>query len=53
MLHILYDGEEIGKVVTNHSMTLQEACNLAGIDLDETLGGDPVYDLAKFEMIFD
>lgn len=26
------NGEVIGKVITNHSMTIYEACELAGID---------------------
>jgi hypothetical protein len=43
-------GEVIGEVITNHSMTIWEACELAGIDTDTDEDGnyneyDPEADL--------
>jgi hypothetical protein len=34
-LRVKETGEVIGEVITNHNMTIYEACELAGIDTDE------------------
>ena len=38
MYIVKYDGEEVGKVVSNRSLTDEEVISLAGIDLE---GKDP------------
>jgi excisionase family DNA binding protein len=50
-VQILYDGEVVGEIVTNRSMTLGEALELVGIDPTETDGHcDPKWDYELFEM---
>jgi len=48
---LLYSGEVVGEVMTNHSMTVEETCALVGIDLnemeDETT---PKWDIEFFAM---
>ena len=34
-IKVLYDGEVIGRILTNHSMTINEALDLIGVDPDE------------------
>ena len=42
--------EVIGEVITNHSMTIWEACDFAGIDV---IGEEPEYDAeADLEMVY-
>lgn len=45
------EGNVIGSVVTNHSMTIYEACDLAGIDAGHT--EDYEYDIDKLTMDYD
>jgi len=49
-MKILYDGKEIGNIVTNRSLSIPEALNLIGIDPNEEEGGDPKYDYSLFEL---
>ncbi len=30
---VKYDGEEIGSVLTNHSMSMEEICEMSGVEL--------------------
>ena len=53
---IKFDGEEIGAVTTNHSMTDEEICEMAGVELaitQEDFEGMPEngkYDLDELEI---
>lgn len=50
-VQILYDGEVVGRIVTDRNMTLAEALELVGIDPTETDGhGDPKWDYELFEL---
>lgn len=42
------DGEVIGEVITNHSMTIKEACELAKIDAGHDEDND--YDIDELTM---
>lgn len=50
-MHIIikHEGEEVGRVFTNRSLSTDETLKLAGIDPSETEGGDPKWDYGKFE----
>ena len=51
-MKLLYNGEEVGTITTNHSMTIEEACEILDIDLttqdEEAIGYDP----ELFEMVY-
>jgi len=48
---VRYEGAVVGRVITNHSMTVAEAADLAGIDIDEMVDADtPMFDPAKFDI---
>ena len=49
-LKVLYDGEVIGYITTNKSLTIDEALSLIEIDPNEIDGGDPKYDFELFEL---
>jgi hypothetical protein len=49
-MKLLYDGKAVGTITTNHSMTIDEACNLLGIDPNEMDGQDFKWDFELFEM---
>jgi hypothetical protein len=50
-MKLKYDGEAIGSVTTNHSMTIDECLYLLNIDLNETEDENtPKYDYELFEM---
>ncbi len=49
-MKVLYDGKEIGSIVTNRSLNIPEALSLIGIDPNEEEGGDPKYDYSLFEL---
>lgn len=55
--NVKFDGEIIGSVLTNHSMTDEEICEMAGVDLaitQEDFEGMPEngkYDLEELEII--
>jgi len=44
-------GDIIGRVITNHSMTIYEACDFAGIDAGHT--EDNEYDIDTLTMDYD
>lgn len=56
---IKYNGEVIGSVLTNHSMTLEEICEIAGVELavtEEDYEGLPEngkYDWETLEIVDD
>ena len=52
IMKLLYDGEEIGEIMTNRSLSLTECLDLLGIDIDAQEGGDPMWDYALFKMIY-
>lgn len=33
---VMYNGEEIGRILRNHTMTEEEICDFAGIELART-----------------
>ena len=45
------DGNVVGRVITNHSMTIYEACELAGIDAGHTEDND--YDIDTLYMDYE
>jgi hypothetical protein len=49
-MKILYDGKEIGNIVTNRSLSIPEALSLISIDPNEEEDGDPKYDYSLFEL---
>ena len=49
-VQILYDGEVVGRIVTDRNMTLGEALELVGIDPNEQEGGIDKWDYELFEM---
>ena len=51
-MKVLYDGEKIGEIMTNRSLSLTECFDLLGIDITEEEGGDPVWDYDLFEMVY-
>lgn len=50
-MHIIikHEGNEVGRVFTNRSLTTDETLRLAGIDVNEMKGGDPVWNYEAFE----
>jgi general stress protein YciG len=53
-MNVLYDGKVIGKITTNHSMTVWEALALIGIDPNEMEDENtPRYDSGLFDMDYD
>jgi len=52
IMKVLYDGEKIGEIMTNRSLSLTECFDLLGIDITEEEGGDPVWDYALFSMVY-
>jgi hypothetical protein len=49
-MKLFYDGKQIGEVTTNRNLSIEEACALCDIDLNEESNGDPVWDCELFEM---
>lgn len=54
-MKVYYDGKQIGDILTNRSMTIDEALELLGIDPNER---DPqsdefIYDFELFETRYD
>jgi len=49
-MKLFYENEEIGDILTNRSLTIDECLELLNIDIYETDGGDPVWDYEKFRM---
>lgn len=51
-MHIIikHEGEFVGRVFTNRSLTTDETLYLAGIDVEEMDGGDPKWDYNAFEL---
>ena len=54
---VKYDGEVIGSVLTNHSMTHEEICKMAGVELAITeedfmnMPENGMYDLGELEIV--
>jgi len=51
-MELLYNGEKIGEIMTNRSLSLEECFGLLGIDITEEESGDPVWDYALFKMVY-
>ena len=49
-LRVTYDGKEIGRILSNRSMTIGEALGVLGIDPTEMDGNDPVWDFELFDL---
>lgn len=51
-MHIIikHEGDEVGRVFTNRSLTTDETLRLAGIDANEMSGGDPKWNCDAFEL---
>lgn len=41
---VKHDGEVIATIETNHSMSIMDALEIAGVDIDEQEGGEYKYD---------
>lgn len=53
-IKVLYDGEHVGTVHTNRTLTTWEAVELAGIDINEMLDEDtPRYAPELFELVYE
>jgi hypothetical protein len=52
-MKITYEGKEIGNITTNRSMTIEEALDLIGVDINEMDNGDPKWDINQFAMDYD
>lgn len=53
-IKVLYDGEHVGTVHTNQSLTTWEVIELAGIDIEEMVGEDTrMYDPELFELVYE
>ena len=51
---VLYDGEVLGRVLTNKNLTLEEALELIDVDINEMIDEDtPRYAPELFEMIYE
>ena len=51
-MKVLYDGEKIGEIMTNRSLSLEDCFDLLDIDINAQEGGDPVWDYDLFKMIY-
>ena len=49
---VLYDGEVLGRITTNRSLTIDEALSLIGVNPFEMDGGDPKWDYELFELVY-
>lgn len=49
-MKVKYNGETIGTITTNHSMSIDDALSIIGIDPNEMDGQDFKYDFELFEM---
>ena len=49
---VLYNGKVVGKITTNHSLSIEDAVSLLNIDINEMDGGDPVWDIELFRLEF-
>jgi len=49
-MKLLYNGEVIGTIETNHSLSLEDCFASLGIDINEEEGGDPRWDYELFSM---
>ena len=57
MLVLIYnhengEKEELGRILTNRSLTIEEVCNLLSIDLTEENNGDPKWYYGNFDFEF-
>ena len=52
IMKLLYDGEKIGEIMTNRSLSLVECFDILGIDIDAQEGGDPIWDYDLFKMVY-
>ena len=52
IMKVLYDGEKIGEIMTNRSLSLTECLDLLDIDINAQEGGDPMWDYDLFEMVY-
>jgi hypothetical protein len=51
-MKLLHEGEVVGEITTNRSLSVEECCELLNIDLNEEDGGDPVWNYEAFEMVY-
>ena len=49
---VLHGAQIIGRIITNRSLTIDEALELVGVNPDELDGGDPVWDYEAFRVIY-
>lgn len=47
---LMYNGQCIDKILTNHSMSVDDAIQLLKIDISEMDAGDPVWDYELFDL---
>jgi hypothetical protein len=53
MTKVLYDGEVIGEVITNRSMTVWEVLEIIGINPEDMEAGERKYDPELFDIVWD
>ena len=51
-MEVLYDGEKIGEIMTNRTLSLVDCFDIPGIDIYEQEGSDPVWDYDLFKMVY-
>lgn len=52
-LTVMYDGEIVGEITTNRSISLEEALEILGIDIYELQDPDtPRWDNNSFDMVY-
>jgi len=51
-MELLYNGEKVGEIMTNRSLSLEDCFDLLGIDINAQEGGDPMWDYDLFEMVY-
>lgn len=53
MTKVLYDGEVIGEVITNRSMTAWEVLEIIGVNPEDMEAGERKYDPELFDIVWD
>ena len=52
IMELWHDGEKVGEILTDRTLSLDDCIEILGIDLTEQVGGDPVWDYDLFKMIY-
>ena len=49
---IWHNGEKVGEILTDRSLSLEDCIEILGIDLTEQVGGDLVWDYDLLKMVY-